>query len=447
MLNPFLTFINQYQLDLKKEPCLLTVSGGVDSIVMLDLFLKAGFSAGVAHCNFGLRGEESDDDESFVRQLAERNGLPFFSKHFDVKSLVRSKGISTQMAARQMRYQWFEELRAANGYTYIVTAHHANDSLETTLLNLVRGTGLSGLHGITTLNGRLLRPLLFATKEEILAYAKENNLHWREDRSNDTDDYKRNRIRHKVVPALKELNPSLEKTFNHSGGKLLSADQLLKDMLNGWAESVVTKSNDQIRINVASLMAGSEPAYRLWHLLGNFGFSYQQSVQIIASIPGISGKQFLSDSHILLIDREALIVKSKAADQEHSNLTIFETEGEYKLGSFSLRMMQRGRDSNSRSGYENNTAFLDPEKLVFPLIVRKWQAGDTFQPFGMKGKKKKLSDFFTDLKMDLFAKQNTYILLNGNEEIIWVIGLRLDERYRIDGNEEKLLEVKWSQTD
>ncbi|MCF0060665.1 tRNA lysidine(34) synthetase TilS [Dyadobacter chenwenxiniae] len=444
MLDPFLTFINQHKLDLKKQPCLLTVSGGVDSVVMLHLFQKAGFPAGIAHCNFGLRGDESEGDEQFVKELAKTYDFPFFSKRFDVKSFAKKRGISTQMAARELRYEWFEQLRAAHNYAYIATAHHANDSLETVLLNLTRGTGLSGLYGISGINSYLLRPLILATKEQILAYAQANGLHWREDQSNDSDDYKRNLIRHKVVPVLQQLNPSLEATFIHSADKLQSADQLLRELLDEWSIRAVIKKNDQIRIHIALLLAEGQAAYRLWHLLDQFGFSYRQSVQIIASLPGIPGRQFLSDSHILLIDREELIVQKKFEGLESSTWAIHVPNGELQLGGFILRLSQKDRDSLPRNAYDSQTVILNSQKLEFPLTVRKWQTGDVFQPFGMNGRKKKLSDFFTDLKMDLFTKQSTFILVNGNQEIIWVIGLRLDERYRVNPDTTGFLEVTWT---
>ncbi|MHA4742020.1 tRNA lysidine(34) synthetase TilS [Dyadobacter sp. MSC1_007] len=443
MLDSFLTFINQQLPALKQERTLLTVSGGIDSVVIAHLFHKLGLDAGIAHCNFGLRGEESEGDERFVRELAGAYNFPFFSKRFEVKSFAKDNGVSTQMAARELRYEWFEEIRKQHDFQWIATAHHANDSLETTLLNLVRGTGLAGLHGISGINKHLVRPLILTTKGEILAYAQVNGLAWREDRSNASDDYKRNLIRHKVVPVLKQLNPSLEATFNHSSVKLQSADLLLNGFLDTWAANVVVKDGDRVRINKAKLLSESEPAYRLWHLLDKFGFSYQQSVKIIASIPGISGRQFLSASHILLIDREDLIIQEKADTQEVSDLSIDTLEGEFQLDILSLHLTQRGRDSNPRTSNESNTVILDIKKLKFPLSVRKWRSGDVFQPLGMKGKKKKLSDFFTDLKMDLFTKSNTYILLNGNQEIIWVIGRRLDERYRVDEDAVDFLEVTY----
>ncbi|WP_439559664.1 tRNA lysidine(34) synthetase TilS [Dyadobacter sp.] len=418
------------------------MSGGVDSVVMLHLFQKAGFPVGVAHCNFGLRGEESEGDEHFVKALAEAYHLPFYSKRFNTKSFAREKHISTQMAARDLRYAWFEELRLTHNYTYIATAHHASDSLETTLLNLVRGTGLSGLHGISGINNHLIRPLLLATKEQILTYARENGLQWREDRSNESDDYKRNLLRHKVVPVLQQLNPSLEATFIQSSAKLQSADLLLKAMLNEWAKGVVVEERGQFRISKQELSLENQPAYRLWHVLDKFGFSFQQSTQIIAGLSGLSGKRFLSDTHQLLIDREYLIIQEKIGDNANTSFLIDKREGKFNFGSISLILSHNPEDSDLPVSHTAHSAFINADKVKLPLTVRRWQQGDIFQPFGMQGKKKKLSDFFTDLKMDLFTKQNTFLLVNGNQEIIWVIGLRLDERYRIEEDTVNVLQIR-----
>lgn len=426
---------------------MLAVSGGVDSVVMLHLFQKAGFPAGVAHCNFGLRGEESEGDEQFVKTLAEEYHFPFYSRRFNTKSFAREKSISTQMAARNLRYEWFEELRAAHNYTYIATAHHANDSLETTLLNLVRGTGLSGLHGISGINNHIIRPLLFATKEQVVAYAQENGLHWREDLSNESDDYKRNLLRHKVVPVLQQLNPSLESTFIQSSAKLQSANLLLKAMLNKWVEEVVVEKEGQLRISKQKLISESQPAYRLWHVLDKFGFSFQQSTQIIATLSGISGRQFLSDTHALLIDREYLIVQEKINNEANLSFLIDTLEGEFDFGSFSLSLSHSPKNFRLPMSHTANFAFINADTLKLPLTIRRWQQGDVFQPLGMQGKKKKLSDFFTDLKMDLFKKQNIFILLNGNQDVIWIIGLRLDERYKIDEDTVNVLQVRVAEGD
>lgn len=441
MLDPFLTFINQHKLDLKKQPCLLTVSGGVDSVVMLHLFHQAGYPAGIAHCNFGLRGEESEADEQFVRELSSRCGFPFYSKRFDVKSFAKNTGISTQMAARELRYEWFEEIRAANNYIYIATAHHANDSLETTLLNLARGTGISGLYGILGINNHLIRPLLLSSKEQILAYAAENGLHWREDRSNDSDDYKRNLIRHKVAPVLKALNPSLEKTFNQSSAKLHSADRLLTEMLNDWSAGVIVVEDDQILISKEKLSAEREPAYRLWHILQDYGFAYAQVGKVIEGLNGLSGKFFQSASHTLLIDRQNLIVKKTETSDLDVEIHIEENQQEVEFAGQCISIIKKRLHANDELIKSRNSVSIDFEKLMFPLKIRRWSAGDMFRPLGMNGRRKKLSDLFIDLKMDQFAKKQVLVLLNGNGEIIWVVGVRLDERYKVQEDTTHILQV------
>jgi len=408
---------------------------------MLHLFHKAGFPGGVAHCNFALRGEESEADEQFVRELSKTYQFPFHTKRFDVKSFAKEKGISTQMAARDLRYEWFESLRTAHQYAYIATAHHANDSLETVLLNLTRGTGISGLHGISGVNNHLLRPLLLATKEEIRAYAEENGLSWREDRSNDTDDYKRNLIRHKVVPVLQQLNPSLESTFLHSSAKLTSADRLLKKMLDEWARGVVVSVDDQIQISKAKIFSEIETAYRLWHILEAYGFAYAQVEKILEIPNGISGRMFESASYTLLTDRQNLILKKKVFSAYDDEIKIVENQSEVNFAGRLISLSKKDQNPNDDFSNTKNIVSINYEKLVFPLKIRKWKVGDAFQPLGMNGRRKKLSDLFIDLKMDRFAKEEALILLNGNGEIIWVVGVRLDERYKVQKGAVCVMEV------
>ncbi|WAC12391.1 tRNA lysidine(34) synthetase TilS [Dyadobacter pollutisoli] len=428
----------------EREICLLTVSGGVDSVVLAHLFHIMGWRAGIAHCNFGLRGEESDGDEKFVKDLAARYGFDFYSKSFDAKYFAKQHSVSTQMAARELRYPWFEEIRNANGYHWIATAHHANDSLETVLLNLVRGTGLPGMTGILGKYNFLIRPLLLASKEEILAYAAEHGLEWREDRSNDTDDYKRNLIRHKVIPVFQQLNPSLEATFNATSERLRSGNNLLNEFLEQWRAATVITNQDDIRINKQLLYSCNEPAYRLWHVLQGYGFSYQQAKQVFASLDAISGKIFFSNSHILLIDRLELVIRARSGGQTDDELAIPYSEGEFSFGDLTINLVNRGKDHNSQTGNEKSVILLDVAKLEFPLKIRRWKQGDIFAPIGMKGKRKKLSDLFIDLKMNRFEKERASVLLNGNGEIIWVIGVRSDERYRVGDLAGQLISISIS---
>ena len=328
MLDSFLTFINQQRLDLCGQRTLLTVSGGIDSVVMTNLFHRAGFPAGIAHCNFGLRGNESVLDETFVRELADTYSFPVFVKQFDTKAFIKEHSVSTQMAARDLRYPWFEEIRNTNSFDWVATAHHANDALETTLLNLVRGTGIAGLHGIAVQNKFLIRPLLFATKDEILDYAHQNKLSWREDCSNQSLDYKRNIVRKQVVPVLKEMNPSLESTFLVTSERVRAADSLLSEFMEKWQNEAVKEMDGQLHISIHALLSGSEPVYRLWYILNNYGFQYLQVIQIVKSLNTISGKIFHSDSHKLLKDREFLILKP-IEEESTAPVLITESEGNY----------------------------------------------------------------------------------------------------------------------
>lgn len=429
MLDSFLTFINQHTPDLKQQPTLLAVSGGIDSIVMVHLFHNLGLPAGIAHCNFGLRGEESDGDEAFVHDIATRYNFPFFVTRPDVKTLAKSASISTQMAARELRYEWFEKIRQESGYRWIATAHHANDSLETLLLNLARGTGLAGLTGIAPVSGNLIRPLLYSNRAEISRYARENDILWREDRTNETDDYYRNKIRHHVIPVLSELNPSLETTFNASAERLRAANALLEASLQEWKSRAILREEGCIRISIAEVSGAKEPAFQLWSILQDFGFQYNQVHGIMGALTGTSGKRFYSPTHVLLVDRSYLILKASSETSDDAELLIerSDTQLEWEGVTLTLRIALKG----SSYHFDKSTIAVDADLLTFPLILRKWRQGDVFQPFGMDGKSKKVSDLLIDAKIDLFRKERTAVLVNGDGKIIWVVGIRADERFKI----------------
>lgn len=429
MLDSFLTFINQHTPDLKHQPTLLAVSGGIDSVVMVHLFHNLGLPAAIAHCNFGLRGEESEGDEAFVRELAAQCNFPFFVTRPDVKSTAETTSVSTQMAARELRYVWFEKVRAELGYEWIATAHHANDSLETLLLNLARGTGPAGLTGIAPVNGKLIRPLLFSNRAEVSRYAMENGISWREDRTNKTDDYPRNKLRHHVIPVLSELNPSLETTFNASAERLRAGNALLEEYLQKWKTQIVSYEADTIRIPTSELLGSSEPNYRLWIILQELGFRYSQVSGILSALAGIPGKRFFSPTHVLLVDRDCLVLKAQPGISDGEELTIDRPDAIYDWQGevFSLSTLPVATSLH----FDKSTIVVDAERLIFPLTLRKWRQGDMFQPFGMAGKHKKVSDILIDNKVDRFQKEKTTVLVNGNGEIIWVVGVRADERFKL----------------
>jgi tRNA(Ile)-lysidine synthase len=441
MLDSFLTFINQQNWRLAKQKTLLAVSGGVDSVVMMHLFHKAGFDAIIAHCNFGLRAQESDEDENFVRALADNYGYPIYVQRFETKSFAKKNKISTQMAARDLRYGWFGSLIAEHSCEWIATAHHLNDSLETSLLNLSRGTGLAGVPGISPEAGKVIHPLLFATRSEIQLYLEQNLLVWREDQSNATIDYKRNRIRHQVIPVLKELNPSLEQTFKITSSRLRAADGLLTNFMAQWMSSVIRQVGAEVHIDIESLLAISEPTYGLWFILDRYGFSYQQVQPIIESLHGVSGKMFHSAGFSILKNREFLIVKELSVSPVAEELIIDRTDGLHAMGDLQLVLGEFKAEQNFEPGKSNEVAFFDRNKLVFPLIVRLWKAGDVFCPFGMGGKSKKVSDLLINGKLSLFEKQKVHVLLNGSGEIIWVVGIRTDERFKVTHATANVLKI------
>ncbi|WP_051663845.1 tRNA lysidine(34) synthetase TilS [Dyadobacter crusticola] len=441
-MDSFLTFINQQGWDFNAQRSLLAVSGGVDSMVLMHLFHKHGFQAGVAHCNFGLRGEESDEDERYVRQKAYQYGFEFFVKTFDTKAFAKQKSVSTQMAARELRYKWFEDIRQNGQYQWVITAHHANDSLETALLNLTRGTGLSGLKGIAPQAGNIIRPLLRMTRGEVLRYAEDHNIHWREDRSNASLDYQRNKIRHEVVPVLKTLNPALEHTFVTVSERLLATDNLLKELMNAWKREVVKESDGLIYINKERLLSSSEPFFRLSSLLQDYGFAYSAAGSILKAVADIPGKIFLSASHELLIDREFIILR-KNAHLQTSAVTISEV-GYYTLSGNTSLYVGEAQSWDLAQLKDKNLAFFNAALVQFPLQLRDWATGDTFCPFGMGGKRKKVSDLLTDMKLDRFQKQRVKVLVNGNGDIIWLAGIRSDERYKVDAGTRKAISIHFS---
>ncbi len=430
MKQAFLNHIAQKKLFGSKEKILLAVSGGMDSMVMLSLFRECSIDFSVAHANFQLRGDESEGDEKFAKTYCQELSVPFFSKKFETKEYAARHHLSIQMAARELRYTWFDELLSEHHFDFVVTAHHANDSIETTLLNLTRGAGLEGLDGITSKNEKVIRPLLFATRGQIENYAKENKILWREDRSNATDDYPRNFIRHHVVPKLKELNPSLENSLRESTEKISGAVELMALGIKHWREKFETKKDEQILFDKKGLEQFDHAENVLWNLIKGYGFNFDQCGQAAKAFYGQAGKKFFSEKFELIVDREHLIICPRPARREfyvgEGVILIQKNQTEARLGNLILEI-----EEGEKTELKNNpsVAQLDAAKLQFPLRWRKWKPGDYFYPLGMVNKKK-LSDFFIDQKISLADKKNITILESGNE-IVWVVGLRIDERYKI----------------
>ncbi|QEC51147.1 tRNA(Ile)-lysidine synthase [Anseongella ginsenosidimutans] len=435
MLERFLKYIREEDLCKGGDRVLLAVSGGMDSMFMYALFSRSPFSFGIAHCNFGLRGEESDEDQMFVKQEAGKSGVPFYTVRFKALDYAREHKLSTQMAARQLRYDWFETLRREEGYQAIAVAHHLNDQVETMLINLVRGTGPAGLHGILPKNGKIIRPLLCFTREEIAAAVNREAIPYREESSNASDKYLRNRLRHQVVPVLKALNPGLEHTFAATARHFLEAEQFIEHHMEPY-RALLQKEGESFRISCKALPEPGMGETILYQLIKPFGFAAGQSRDILNACQSQPGKQFFSATHQLIKDRGYLIIIPL---QNTSGQGLLQNEALSFEKMFEAEIL-RAEDAGTSPGA--GTAFLDYEKLQLPLTVRYWQDGDRFHPLGMKGSKK-LSDFFVDQKIPLHLKGRIPLLLSG-KEIAWVAGYRIADPFKVTEGTKKVYRIKFN---
>lgn len=439
MIIEFRKFIKNQKLWGSQSKLLLAVSGGVDSVTLVDLCLKLNLNFGIAHCNFSLRGDESDADEAFVRQLAADIDVPFFSICFNTKEDAENMGISVQMAARKLRYDWFEGIAAGKGFSHIVTAHHLDDQIETFFINLLRGSGLNGLHGIPVKKGKVVRPLLFATRQQIHDYASENHLTWREDSSNLTDKYLRNKIRHQIIPVLSEMNPAFRDIMSETFYRLKEVNNIFKQKIEEGHADLVEVTETETRILLSWLDEFGNHATWLYELLKPFGFNFTVVKEIVQSLNGQSGKIFLSSTHRLVKDREHLIITRLDKDESTSENPIYVFEETRSLES-PLKIKFEVLDYDKLTIIkESKHAFIDLKKLSFPLKLRKWKPGDRFIPLGMKNSKK-LSDFFINEKLSISEKENVWLLLS-DDKVVWVAGLRIDNRFKITGNTRKVLHI------
>ena len=433
----FTQFIHQNALFNPEEHVLLALSGGKDSVLMAHLYKAAGYRFGLAHANFGLRAAESDADERFCEALAKQLDVPFYTTRFQTQAYAHAEQLSIQMAARELRYQWIEHLMQSEGYHYVAVAHHQNDSVETILLNLVRGTGVSGLHGILPKRAFLIRPLLYLKREEVDALVAEEGLAYREDSSNQSVKYARNKIRHEVVPVLKELNPSLEHTFEQNARRMAELEAVLHQRIAELREQLFeTAAAGTLRIALAPLKALYPQKTLLFELFKPYGFTESVLADLCASWDGQAGKVFQSATHELLLDRDyfylsgALLASPVATTMQPNQTDISWNRQHYTLQNIDI--------SDFVLEKTNQKAQLDADLLVYPLVLRSWQIGDNYLPLGMQGQKK-LSDLFIEHKIPRNQKHNTLVLQNGNGDIVWVAGMRIHERYKVGSNTKKVL--------
>lgn len=433
----FTQFIQQNALFNPEERVLLALSGGKDSVLMAHLYKAAGYRFGLAHANFGLRAAESDTDEHFCEELAKQLDVPFYSTRFQTQAYAQAEQLSIQMAARELRYQWLEHLRQSEGYHYVAVAHHQNDSVETILLNLVRGTGVSGLHGILPKRDFLIRPLLYLKREDVDALVAQEGFLFREDSSNQSVKYARNKIRHEVVPVLKELNPSLEHTFEQNARRMAELEVLLHQRVAELHEQLFEKAADGIvRIALAPLKTLHPQKTLLFELFKPYGFTESVLADLCASWDGQAGKVFQSATHELLLDRDCLYLSSALSTSPlATTVQSNQTELSWNKQHYTLHNLDIADFVLEKTSQK---AQLNADALVYPLVLRSWQVGDIYQPLGMQGQKK-LSDLFIEHKIPRNQKDSTLVLQNGNGDILWVAGMRIHERYKVDSNTKKVL--------
>jgi tRNA(Ile)-lysidine synthase len=432
-------YIQKNNLFNQKDKLLLALSGGADSISLAHLLLKNGFTFAIAHCNFQLRGKDSDLDQVFVQEFAESNKLPFYTKNFgDHFQAKENKKPSTQLTARNLRYEWFNELCDEHNLDYILTAHHANDNVETLLFQLSRGTGIKGMRGILPKSGRLIRPLLFATRPEIEEYIQQNDLKFREDTSNATDNYNRNYIRHQIVPKFEKLNPSFTTSVQETIERMQEVEQLFNYAIQQIKSQVLKEGRGEVIIDLEKLKTHPAPQTVLYELVQEYGFTSDQIRQILTAT---SGQIVESQSHELLIDRHEAILQLKSSTPIQSPITINKTTTTIQVEStqITIQLLDINNFTCSKS---SNIAQLDADKLTFPLSLRHWKEGDYFYPLGMKGKKQLVSDFFNNNKLSIFQKRKILILETSNNEICYILGMRIDDRFQITKSTKQVLIIQ-----
>lgn len=440
LLDGFEKYIEENELFSHYDKILLTVSGGVDSMVMMSLTAAAGYRFGVAHCNFQLRGAESDEDEVLVEREANRYGAEFFNKRFDTLGEMQRTGESMEMAARRLRYAWFKELCEQHGYTAIAIAHHSNDSIETFFINMLRGTGLRGLTGITTQVGRVVRPMMFATRKDIHDYAVAHHIPFREDSSNRSTKYLRNKVRIGLVPMLKEINPQFTTIMRRNIARLSQAQDFITSAINIVKGEVLEHSGDVHTLRVGQIRPTLPRNYVIYEILSSeYGFKGDVVDALCHALDnGATGRRFYSREWVAVVDRGNVVIAPIMEDDSCETIVERNTVRSYAGGSV-LYYEYCNIDFIDDLDQGENVALLDADKLKFPLRVRRWQEGDWFIPFGMSGRKK-LSDYLIDKKVSMAEKSRQFVLLSG-DDIVWVIGRRLDDRFAITRKTENVLRV------
>ncbi|MDR0981712.1 MAG: tRNA lysidine(34) synthetase TilS [Culturomica sp.] len=432
-------FFHNYDIPLSSY-FLLGVSGGPDSMAMLHAFIQLGLQVKVLHCNFRLRGKESDEDEKFVEEYCHEHKVPFIAKKFNTAEYANINKMSIEMAARELRYKWFSEMKNKENADYIAVAHHADDSAETVFINLTRGTGIRGLTGISPITSDfVIRPLLAFSHEEIETYLKENNIPFRIDRTNTSDIYVRNFIRHQIIPAFKKINPSFLNTIRENCKILQETAAIFDYAIEELKKSVLEIKNEEIRIDIDKTLQTPAPSTFLHEILAPYGFNKEQIREILLTAKAISGKKFYGDNYTVVKNRTYWLLYP--TPKENLLEVVINQVGTYEYGNYKIHFSTFPAVIGIEIPKKHNSIWIDADKISFPITVRTWQKGDRFMPIGMKGRMKKLSNFFIDLKLSEREKQQVMIFEVQKEIIIWVAPHRISENVKITDTTKNIMEI------
>ncbi|MFT4646796.1 MAG: tRNA(Ile)-lysidine synthase [Planctomycetota bacterium] len=449
MLNKLVSFNNKHQLFSDKNKLILATSGGIDSMVLLDLLKNLDVELIIAHCNFNLREKESDADQALVKRIAEQNKLVFQTINFETENYAKDNKLSIEEAARDLRYDWFEKIRKELKANLIVTAHHLNDNSETLLFNLTKGTGIKGLRGMLPKREKIVRPLLNISREEIEKYASENKIEYREDASNNSLEYSRNLIRKNVIPELNKVNLSFLKTQAKHFERFRDIELFYNDAVANLKKDLFKEKKGDFYLSINKLLKHKGFRTLLFEILKEYSFSNYQVddiLELIINNKAVSGKTFFSKTHRIIKDRKHLILS--VLNNETADLFDLQQKNtKIKLPNEEMiRIHLKPIEKLTKMSNKNHYAYLDFDKLEFPLVLRKWEDGDYFYPFGMyrngKAKKKKIKKYFSDLKLSIVDKENVWILTSG-EKIVWVVNHRIDDRFKVNNKTKNVYQLKF----
>jgi tRNA(Ile)-lysidine synthase len=436
-LQNFTAYIKTHNLFQQKDKLLIAVSGGADSTVLCELCKQAGYDFAIAHCNFKLRGEESDRDENFVRQLAEKYQVRIFVKEFDTNAIAKEQKTSIEETARNIRYDWFAALLEENNVDWLLTAHHADDNIETVMMNFFRGTGIKGMRGILPRQKNIVRPLLFARRQEIEKYATQNNIAFVTDSTNAESDYTRNYFRNELIPAIEKIYPETASNVLKNINRFLDVEEIYNESIYASKDKLLEKHGNEIHIPVLKF-AKIKPLHTvIYEIIAEYNFTAAQVNEVEKLLSSESGKYIASATHRILRNRKWLIISPLNTVDNVSNYVIEKDETSifFAGGRLDINTVAKPESLVTTA----DTAFIDATHLKYPLLLRKWKQGDYFYPLGMD-KKKKLSRFFIDIKLSLTEKENVWVL-ESDKKIIWIVGLRIDDRFKITDQTKYILRL------